>query len=142
MKHKLKIKEQFADAIMDGRKRFEVRENDRGFNAGDEVEFQCVNDILIRINHPINGKAWRISYVLSGWGIETGHVVFGIEGPVPADAGEAARIHTKIHTLEDVLLEMLDRHSDGVGMREFQRDLYSFIDFYAGKIHEMVGGEK
>lgn len=33
MTHDLKIQKQFADAVLDGRKTFEVRSNDRGYNA-------------------------------------------------------------------------------------------------------------
>jgi hypothetical protein len=31
MVHTIKIKESFADAVYEGRKNFEVRENDRGY---------------------------------------------------------------------------------------------------------------
>lgn len=79
MRHDLKINECFADAIADGRKRFEVRENDRGFQAGDTVVFQVVDGMRLPVRHPINGLEWRVTYVLSGWGIATGHVVFGFK---------------------------------------------------------------
>lgn len=31
--HELKIRGDFADAVLEGRKTFEIRENDRGFQA-------------------------------------------------------------------------------------------------------------
>jgi hypothetical protein len=37
MLHELKIWPQYFDAVMTGRKNFEVRKNDRGFQAGDVV---------------------------------------------------------------------------------------------------------
>lgn len=37
MNHELKIWPQFYQAVVDGKKTFEVRENDRGFQAGDTV---------------------------------------------------------------------------------------------------------
>lgn len=78
MTHELKIKIDFADAITDGRKTFEVRENDRGFQAGDTVEFVVVDRLGLEIGHPLTGREMRITYVLSGWGIKEGYVVFGI----------------------------------------------------------------
>ncbi|MBS1771190.1 MAG: DUF3850 domain-containing protein [Acidobacteria bacterium] len=37
MNHDLKIERPYFQAIRDGRKTFEIRYNDRGFNAGDTV---------------------------------------------------------------------------------------------------------
>lgn len=76
--HELKIEKQFADAVLDGRKTFEVRKNDRGYNAGDTVRFTVVEDGISTI-HKLNGAEFRIGYVLSGWGIEEGFVVFSIQ---------------------------------------------------------------
>ncbi|MBQ9003778.1 MAG: DUF3850 domain-containing protein [Eggerthellaceae bacterium] len=82
MKHILKIERPFADAVVEGRKKFEVRRNDRGFNAGDTVEFRCVEGGA-EARHKINGKRYRIAYVLSGHGLREAFVAFGIE-----DAGK------------------------------------------------------
>ena len=38
MHHDLKIEEPYYQAIIEGKKTFEVRYNDRGYNAGDSVE--------------------------------------------------------------------------------------------------------
>ncbi len=78
MKHHLKIDRPFADAVVDGRKTFEVRRNDRGFNAGDLVEFQCV-DGGVETKHKINARRYKIAYVLSGHGLREAFVVFGIK---------------------------------------------------------------
>ena len=78
MIHRIKLLETFADAVLDGRKNFEVRENDRGYQRGDLVEFLVVNKLGNRVNHPLNSKLFEITYVLSGWGIKDGYVVFGI----------------------------------------------------------------
>lgn len=77
MLHELKIEQQFADAVLEGRKTFEVRKNDRGYNDGDTVRFTVIEDGN-RVFHLLNGKVYRIGYVLSGWGIEEGLVVFSI----------------------------------------------------------------
>lgn len=78
MIHRIRLLETFADAVLDGRKNFEVRENDRGYQRGDLVEFLVVNKLGNRVNHPLNSKLFEITYVLSGWGIKDGWVVFGI----------------------------------------------------------------
>ena len=94
MLHELKIEKQFADAVLDGRKTFELRKNDRGFNAGDLVRFEVVEHgvaFTFRCDdHPLNGEVYRIGYVLSGWGLEEGYVAFSI-APVygePTERGQ------------------------------------------------------
>ena len=79
MLHVIKIKEQYADAIADGRKNFEVRINDRGYNAGDQVAFIVKDKYDITdLSHPLNDKKFDITYVHSGLGLESGYVDFGI----------------------------------------------------------------
>jgi len=78
MKHILKIEKPFADAVVEGRKRFEIRRNDRGFNSGDTIEFRCVEGGA-EARHKINGRKYKIAYVLSGHGLREAFVVFGIE---------------------------------------------------------------
>lgn len=85
MKHFLKIEKPFADAVVEGRKVFEVRRNDRGFNAGDTIFFQCV-DKEVELNHKINSRRYRITYVLSGHGLREAFVAFAIKD-VTVDAG-------------------------------------------------------
>ena len=76
--HKLKILADFADAVVMEQKTFEVRKNDRGFQKGDVVFFVCVDKGGNGLIHDINEKTYEITYVLNGWGIENGYVVFGI----------------------------------------------------------------
>lgn len=79
MIHKIKILEQYADAVVEGRKNFEVRYNDRGYNAGDIIEFHVIDDIGIEaFNHPLNKKRKEITYVHSGLGMQNEYVVFGL----------------------------------------------------------------
>ena len=47
--------------------------------------------------------------------------------------------HAKPRTLEDVLREMLDRNSDGIGLREFNRDFNALVEHYAAEIRELRG---
>lgn len=78
MTHVIKLLETFADAVLDGRKNFEVRENDRGYQRGDHVSFIVVDKHGNRVKHPLEIELYVITYVLSGWGIKDGYVVFGI----------------------------------------------------------------
>ncbi len=75
--HEIKLEYEFQDPILNGEKTFEVRYNDRGYQRGDRVKF-CVTNRK-NVYEPIEKKMYAITYVLSGWGIEPGYVVFGIE---------------------------------------------------------------
>lgn len=84
MTHNIKIKLQYADAIIDGRKTFEVRKNDRGYNAGDKVKFDVISDddefaLCHYPLHPLNNAIYEITYVHSGLGLEKDYVVFGLK---------------------------------------------------------------
>lgn len=78
MIHKLKIQEPFANAIISGDKNFEIRENDRGFQKGDLIEFTCM-DGMTHKSHMIDEVTYEITYVLNGWGLKNGFVAFGIK---------------------------------------------------------------
>ncbi len=77
--HKIKLSEYFCDDVLNGRKCFEIRENDRGYQAGDHVKFICVDSMGINWKHPVEDQEYVITYVLSGWGIKEGYVAFGIK---------------------------------------------------------------
>lgn len=77
--HELKILTDFADAVFSYEKNFEVRKNDRGFQRGDFVKFRVIDGNGLFIDHPLNSMKFKITYVLSGWGIEPDHVVFGLK---------------------------------------------------------------
>ena len=82
--HELKLSMNFCDAVYSGIKTFELRKNDRGFQTGDLIRFTPVkfdeNDPVARFpEHPISGKLYEITYVLSGWGLNPDCVAFGIK---------------------------------------------------------------
>lgn len=82
MLHKLKIRREFAETILSGDKKFEIRKNDRGYQKGDEIQFFVVEDQTGRTvfpPHKITKNTYRITYVLSGWGLYNGYVALGIE---------------------------------------------------------------
>ena len=78
MKHVIKIDKPYADAIAEGRKTFEVRINDRGYNAGDLVVFIVKDDGFTVLGHPIADKKYVITYVHSGLGMADRYVAFSI----------------------------------------------------------------
>lgn len=82
--HELKICGDFADAVLEGRKTFEIRENDRGFQTGDLIKFiplqkdGCIGWVPNR-SHGLNGLMYEITYILNGWGLKNGYVALGIK---------------------------------------------------------------
>ncbi len=74
--HKLKLNAEFYDDVKSGRKPFEVRLNDRGYQCGDMIQFRKFEN---GCESAFDTFHKRITYVLSGWGIENNYVVLGLE---------------------------------------------------------------
>jgi len=89
MIHEIRIDDSYANAIVEGRKNFEVRLNDRGYNAGDKVKFTAIknypHDEFVIRDHPLNKRIYNITYVYSGLGLKEGYVVFGIEPEIESE---------------------------------------------------------
>lgn len=70
-RHVLKVDFRYANAILNGKKSFEVRKNDRNFMVGDEVVFKVLIDkgsyVGAEAAHPLNGIVYRIDYVLNNF---------------------------------------------------------------------------
>jgi len=93
--HELKTWPEPFDAIWNGKKTFEVRKNDRGFEVGDVV--------VLREYTPSTGVysgrqvSAKIGYVLTGWGLPDGICVFSLldylaqSADHPASPSDAAR---------------------------------------------------
>lgn len=83
--HEIKLSIDFLEPVLFGDKQFEIRKNDRGYQKGDRVHFKVVGTDSIemaRLNNEIKALEkieYEITYVMSGWGIENGYVVFGID---------------------------------------------------------------
>jgi ASC-1-like (ASCH) protein len=76
--HTLKILPEYYRAVMDGRKTFEVRKNDRDFRVGDTLSLEQYDPELDRtFGVPLHLK---VTYVLKGgqFGIEEGYCVMGV----------------------------------------------------------------
>ncbi|MBQ7567052.1 MAG: DUF3850 domain-containing protein [Oscillospiraceae bacterium] len=87
--HELKIRKNFADAIADGTKTFEIRKNDRGYQTGDRLRFTVLDLIdgeVQPVIHPLDGREYEIAYLLSGWGVALGYVALGIREVSDEDA--------------------------------------------------------
>ena len=77
--HRIKLNEAFCDDVLDGRKNFEIRLNDRYYQAGDHIKFIPIDNYGVEWRHPISERTYQITYVISGYGLERGHVAFGIK---------------------------------------------------------------
>jgi hypothetical protein len=85
--HYLKTWPEFFDAIRAGCKTFEIRKNDRGFQAGDRLVLrkwdpreECyVREDGKRVHRHAGAESLdlTITYVLSGFGLEHGYVAIG-----------------------------------------------------------------
>ncbi len=78
--HNLKLSIEFCDDVLSGKKNFEIRENDRGFQTGDLIKFTPYGyGGTNNENHEIAKHTYRIKYILNGWGLKNGFVALAIE---------------------------------------------------------------
>lgn len=79
MRHEIKIQKEFAQAVFLGEKTFEVRNNDRGYQKGDLIEFKVMDGGLSDPTHPLNDMTFEITYVLGSFaGLAPNYVAFAI----------------------------------------------------------------
>lgn len=75
MEHRLKIMPEFYRAVVDGRKTFELRKDDRGFSVGDELVLREWDGASF------TGGEYRcrIDYILKGYdGLDPDYAILGI----------------------------------------------------------------
>lgn len=80
--HELKIVgKEYADAVHNLSKPFELRYNDRDYKVGDYINF-CLWDDENKtvIPHPVSNVLYRITFIVSDpkWGLKDGYVALGI----------------------------------------------------------------
>ena len=78
MLHELKIKKCYLLHIIEGKKTFEVRKNDRDYQVGDTIRFLPLEDD----NYEIIGLVanYEITYILADFGgLQQGHVAMAIK---------------------------------------------------------------
>lgn len=100
MEHRIKLKEQYCDPVLTGKKNFEVRINDRNYQRGDRVVFIPVDESgEHQIEHPVKDKVYYITYVHSGFGLAPGFVVFGIKDTgIVREPGSLLNLHLSVST--------------------------------------------
>jgi len=78
MVHKLKIKQEYLENLLSGKKKAEIRINDRDYQVGDVLSFEKE-----RFNLPVCGQTvshfFLITHTHSGLGLEHGYVVLSVE---------------------------------------------------------------
>lgn len=79
--HELNVMEWFIEDIAEGRKRFEVRDNERLYQTGDLIHFRAVDGKCLptHVFSVLDQKTYRITFVESGYGLKEGYVAFGFD---------------------------------------------------------------
>mgnify|MGYP001042358000 CR=1 FL=1 len=75
MQHRLKIDEEYFSAVIRGKKKFEIRFNDRGYKIGDAIILQEIDDDGLFTGRKITGI---ITYI-TNYKQKDGYIVFGFE---------------------------------------------------------------
>lgn len=73
--HKLKIEPVYLDNLLDGRKKVEIRYNDRDYQVGDVLEFTDYRGC--GLNHPT--YSFRVTHIHSGLGMADNYVALSVE---------------------------------------------------------------
>lgn len=90
--HELKILAKYAAAVALGRKRFELRKDDRGYEVGDLIHFNVIEEKpepgweACNLTLMSQNNLYRITYILRDvpqYGLAEGYCIFGIEKLVP-----------------------------------------------------------
>lgn len=79
--HELKVWPAYFHQLEPGKKTFEVRRDDRGFQKGDVLWLREYDHTKMQaFRYSGNATFARIDYILTGgqWGIEPGHVVMAL----------------------------------------------------------------
>lgn len=81
MTHEIKLSEQYAQAVMDGEKTFEIRYNDRGYQKGDKIKFNVIENTPFKseVNYKYQLPEYEITYVHSGLGMADNYVALAIK---------------------------------------------------------------
>jgi len=77
MKHKLGILPEYFKAIKEGRKKFEVRFNDRDYKENDILILQELDQLGENLTG--NEVFVKVIYILKDFGLQEGYCILGIE---------------------------------------------------------------
>lgn len=75
MKHKLKIGQEYLDNLLSGKKKSEVRLNDRDYQVGDLLEFSYYSEKSLGLTFVY----FRITHIHSGLGLKENYVMLSVE---------------------------------------------------------------
>lgn len=80
MNHDLKIKQCYLFHLLERKKTFEIRKNDRDFQVGDTINFLPLEDENYEVDKTFNIiPQYKINYILSGIaGMQQGYVCMAI----------------------------------------------------------------
>lgn len=81
MQHSIKIQQPYLRHILDGKKTFEVRKNDRDYQVGDIIYFCPITDDhgYDVYNNGYHGQLFEITYIHQGLGMQEGYCVLSIK---------------------------------------------------------------
>lgn len=81
MQHNLKISKDRLANLLIGRKKCEIRLNDRDYQTGDTLGFDSLNPMheLSKGSYLKNDVVFRITHIHSGLGMADGYVVLSLE---------------------------------------------------------------
>lgn len=131
--HKLKTDPKVFQDVLDGNKTFEIRFNDRDFQAGDEL---ILKETLhsgeeIKEGSPLEYTGREIStevtYVLSGYGLQEGWVILGIV----SEAGQQSQ-QAKIDELQARVDGAMKYVSESPLKDVSRRAMINFMDILKG----------
>lgn len=90
-RHCIKLYEVYADDVLNGRKTFEVRKNDRDYRKGDKIIFTVVDNMgENEVPHALTGIEYEITYVIEDvLGLQEGYAVLGIRRDDPVEDAAA-----------------------------------------------------
>ena len=82
--HELKIKTDYFLKILEGKKTFEIRKDDRGFMEGDIIHFRILATTLLGADYIMetDPHLFKITYVLRNvpeYGLKEGYAILGIK---------------------------------------------------------------
>lgn len=79
-RHCIKLNYKYVYDVVEKRKKFEVRYNDRDYCVGDEIVFIVVDDKGDIVKHFIEQKVYKIIYIFDDLiGLKENYIIFEIE---------------------------------------------------------------
>lgn len=105
MRHELKIDQHFLIRLLEGKKTFEVRKNDRDYQVGDTIQFLPLESKTLNVyDYCERIPEFLIIYVHTGLGMEDGYCVLGVA--TLKDAKQAKEVSHENPVFTDIVGEL------------------------------------